>query len=357
MEESQHDRTQPATPFKLEESRKRGEVARSTDFNTFALVATLVILLVGGGASAWVSLCRTTRILFAAAGTADLRGSLVEFGHGWLSVTLPFGLAGVGAAIFANLIQTGPVFSFEPLTPKFDRINPISGCKRFFSHRVLIEAVKSVLKLILLGAVVYTFFSALWPALLAMTGISADGELRYVADYGTGLLVRLGATLLVIGLLDWGLARMQFGRRMRMSRREMKDEVRRHEGDPHIRARIRELQRENLKQSRSLGRIPDADVLITNPDHVAVALRYVRGEMSAPHIIAKGGGMWVERMKAVARLRGVPILERRPLARHLYKYGAIDRPIPTDSYVDVARLYADVAADRRARQARYEISR
>ena len=142
-----------------------------------------------------------------------------------------------------------------------------------------------------------------------------------------------------------------------MSRREMKEEVRRREGDPHIRARIRELQRENLKQSRSLGRIPDADVLITNPDHVAVALQYVRGEMTAPHIIAKGGGLWVERMRSVARLQGIPILERRPLARHLYKHGAIDRPVPAESYVDVARLYADVAADRRSRTGRYEVSR
>ena len=357
MAEQEQDRTEPATPFKLDESRKQGDVARSTDFNTFALVAALLAVLLGGGAAAWTSLCQTSQALFAQAGSDDLLALLGQFAHGWLSVTLPFGLAGVGVAIVASLIQTGPVFSFKPLEPRLERINPVNGFQRLFSLRLLIEALKSVFKLLLLGFVVYSFFISMWPGLLGTLGTTPSGQLHFVSERGTALLLRLGAALLVVGVLDWLVVRKQFGRRMRMSRREMKEEVRRREGDPHIRARIRELQRENLKQSRSLGRIPDADVLITNPDHVAVALQYVRGEMTAPHIIAKGGGLWVERMRSVARLQGIPILERRPLARHLYKHGAIDRPVPVESYVDVARLYADVAADRRSRTGRYEVSR
>jgi flagellar biosynthetic protein FlhB len=117
------------------------------------------------------------------------------------------------------------------------------------------------------------------------------------------------------------------------------------------------LQRENLKQSRALGRIPGSDVLITNPDHVAIALRYVRGEMTAPHVIAKGEGQWVERMRGVARAHGVPILQRRGLARQLYRDAAIDRPVPVEAYVEVAQLYAEITADRRARTGRYEASR
>ena len=357
MAEQEQDRTEPATPFKLEESRKQGDVARSTDFNTFALVAGLLIVLLGGGGASWTRLCQVSQTLFAQAGSDDLLAVLGQFGQGWLSATLPFGLVGVGVAVVASFIQTGPVFSFKPLEPRLDRINPVTGFQRFFSVKLLIELLKSIFKLLLLGLVVGSFFFSLWPGVLGSVGALPDGELHFVSKWGTALLLRLCAALLVIGLLDWLLVRMQFTRRMRMSRREMKEEVRRREGDPHIRARIRELQRENLKQSRSLGRIPDADVLITNPDHVAVALRYVRGEMSAPHIIAKGGGLWVERMRSIARAQGIPILERRPLARHLFKQGAIDRPVPVDSYVDVARLYADIAPDRRSRTGRYEVSR
>lgn len=357
MADQEQDRTEPATPFKLEESRKQGDVARSTDFNTFALVAGLLVVLLGGGAATWTQLCELCRTLFAQAGSEDLLAVLGQFGRGWLSATAPFGLVGMGVAIVASFIQTGPVFSFKPLEPRLERINPVSGFQRFFSLRLLIEALKSLFKLLLLSLVVGSFFLSMWPSVLSSVGTLPNGQLRFVSAWGTALLLRLCAALLVIGLLDWLLVRAQFSRKMRMSRREMKEEVRRREGDPHIRARIRELQRENLKQSLSLGRIPEADVLLTNPDHVAVALQYVRGRMSAPHIIAKGGGLWVERMRSIARLQGIPIVERRPLARHLYKHGMIDRPVPPDSFVDVARLYADVAADRRSRTGRYEVSR
>jgi flagellar biosynthetic protein FlhB len=197
----------------------------------------------------------------------------------------------------------------------------------------------------------------MWPRLLANVGALPGSQLELLSDRGVALLLRLGFTLLVLGLIDWALVRAQFRRRMMMSRRELKEEGRRREGDPHIKARIRELQRENLKQSRSLGRIPDSDVLITNPDHVAVALRYVRGEMAAPCVIAKGSGMWVDRMKILARRHSIPIIERRPLARQLFKHGSIDRPIPVDAYVEVARLYAEIASERRQRSGRYEVSR
>jgi flagellar biosynthesis protein FlhB len=357
MQEQEQDRTEQATPFKLEESKKHGDVARSADFNSFALVAGLLVLLLGAGAGAWGSLCRTSQMLLAEAGSDDPLALLGQFGREWLSVVLPFGVAGAVVAVAANLIQTGVVFSFKPLVPRFERINPVSGFRRLFSRRLLIETLKSVLKVILLGGVTYAFFVSLRPALLANIGALPGRQLEFLSDRGEALLLRLGFALLVVGLIDWGLVKAQFRRRMMMSRRELKEESRRREGDTHIKARIRELQRENLKQSRSLGRIPDSDVLITNPDHVAVALQYVRGEMAAPCVIAKGSGMWVDRMRTLARRHAVPIVERRPLARQLFKHGAIDRPIPVEAYVEVARLYAEIRADRGQRTGRYEVSR
>jgi flagellar biosynthetic protein FlhB len=161
---------------------------------------------------------------------------------------------------------------------------------------------------------------------------------------------------LLIGLLDLIYTRWQFGKQMMMSRREMKEESKRREGDPHVRAKLRELQRENLKQARSLSRVPEADVLITNPEHFAIALKYVRGAMTAPQVIAKGADQWAVDMKAIARAHGVPLYERRKLARSLFRQARLDQPIPSDSFVDVARIYADVDAARR-RAARYEVAR
>jgi flagellar biosynthesis protein FlhB len=134
----------------------------------------------------------------------------------------------------------------------------------------------------------------------------------------------------------------------------MKEEVKRREGDPQIRAKLRELQRENLKQTASLARVPEADVLITNPDHVAIALHYDRHTMSAPKVIAKGCDKWASKMKQLARENGVPIYERRALARLLLKRGALDAVIPSECFVDVARIYADVDAVKR-RLVRYEV--
>ncbi len=139
-----------------------------------------------------------------------------------------------------------------------------------------------------------------------------------------------------------------------MSRRELREEVKRREGDPQVRAKLRELQRENLRQTRSMKRLPDADVLITNPDHVAIALRYVREQTAAPVVIAKGVNTWAQQMKVLARTHQIPIYERRSLARALLKRGSIDRAIPVECYVDVARIYADLEASRR-RLVRYEV--
>jgi flagellar biosynthetic protein FlhB len=168
------------------------------------------------------------------------------------------------------------------------------------------------------------------------------------------LLFRFGLALVLIGLLDLAYTRYKFGKDMMMSRREIKEEVKRREGDPHIRAKLRELQRENLKQAASVKRVPEADVLITNPEHLAIALRYDRGVMGAPILLAKGADSWAADMRALARRHGIPIYERKPLARLLFQRGTLGAAIPNDSYVDVARIYADLDARRRG-LAEYEV--
>ena len=170
---------------------------------------------------------------------------------------------------------------------------------------------------------------------------------EWFGSHAVALLFRLGLALLLVGLLDFAFVRFKFRRDMMMSRREIKEEVKRREGDPLIRAKLRELQRENLKQAASVKRVPEADVLITNPEHLAIALRYERGSMHAPMLLARGADSWAAEMRALARRHSIPIYERKPLARQLFRSGTLGQQIPAECYVDVARIYADLEARRR----------
>jgi flagellar biosynthetic protein FlhB len=357
MEQPEHDRTEQATPFRRDEARKHGDVQRSVDFNTFTVVFAVVAMLLGWGAGVWEKIGSLCRQLLAAAASPDAASLLIPIGRELLEIVVPFGLAVAVLVVLGSLLQTGPVFTFHPLEPRFERINPISGFKKLFSKRLLFELIKSVVKLAILGGVAYFFMVASWPSLLVLNTQPPQAELIYLGNHGGRLLTRLVGALLVIGLLDWLYSRWQYGQQLKMSRRDVKEEIKRREGDPQVRARIRELQRANLKQSRSLGNLPDADVLITNPDHVGVALRYVRAQMSAPYVVAKGTGLWLDRMKDLARRHSVPIRQQPPLARALFRHGVLEHPIPADTYLEVARLYADLAAARRrGAGGRYEVT-
>lgn len=359
MAEQEQHRPEPATPYKLAEARKQGQVAKSLDFNTFVTVCALLAVLVVRGSAVCSHLADLSVALFQTSGSVRLErpGDAAWLGQvllASLDIIVPFVLVAVLAGILANLVQIGPVFSFAPLQPKLERMHPVEGFKRVFSKRMLFEAGKTLLKLCMFGAILYGFMLSLWPGLPAIASTDGGTRLAWLASSGESLLLRLGLVLLLIGLLDLIYTRWQYSRQMMMSRREIKEEGKRREGDPHVRAKLRELQRENLKQTRSVNRVPEADVLITNPEHIAIALKYVRGAMSAPQVIAKGADRWAVEMKALARTKGVPMYERRKLARLLFRQARVDQPIPPESFVDVARIYAEVETARR-RAARYEV--
>jgi len=351
---SEHDRTEPASQFKLNEAKKHGQVAKSLDVNSFFMVSALLAILLLIGGKAWMFIGRFSESVFLNAGDygrneRSLLESLAVSGNMYWSVLMAPLCIGVVAAIIGNLIQTGFIFSAEPIKPKFERLNPVAGFKRVFTKRLLIEGLKSIFKLAVLLTVGYTTFSGRWQELSQLPVQQPLEQLRWLASIGSALLFRLLLALLVIALLDLALSRWQFAKQMRMSRRDIKDEVKRREGDPLIRSKIRQLQRENLKQSKSLSRVPEADVLITNPTHFAVALKYIRGEMSAPMVTAKGSERWAQDMRALATRHGVPVLERKSLARKLFRHANVGQPVPAETFVDVARLYADVARYRRQR--------
>jgi flagellar biosynthetic protein FlhB len=359
MAEQEQNPTEPATPFKLEEARKRGQVARSLDFNSLVMAWVLLFAAMMFGEGAWRGLAVSTATVFAGAAepTAELGVYLagVRSLIGWtVAIVAPVALLALVLSTLANVVQSGPVFSSEQLKPKLERINPIAGFKRIYSKRMLFETFKSVLKLVLFTATIAFFFAALWPHLGEVATPDPNGQTSWFAEWGLALLFRLALILTLLGLLDFAYARWTFARQMRMSRRELKDEVKRREGDPLIKAKVRELQRERLKQMQSTGKVGEADVLITNPTHLAVALKYVRGAMDAPEVIAKGSDTAAADMRLRAARHGVPIVERPLLARQLYRRTRVGQAVPPETFIEVARVYSVIGA-RKQRVAELEV--
>jgi len=351
MAEQDQDKSEQATPFKLEEARRRGQVVKSLDVNSLFIVAGSLALFSVSGMRFLAEGLSLQRDIFEQA--PIMRFEISDLMH-WFSavatatgfILAPFFVMILVIAVLSNLVQTGPVFTFFPLKPDPKRMSPVQGFKRVFSRRALFEAFKTLLKLSLLVGVAYAVIVGMLPSLMAMPQIDPHGYPTVLFGAISSLLFKLTLVLLVIALLDFAYTRWDYAKRMRMSRRELKDEVKRREGDPHVRAKIKELQREAAKRSKSLGRVPDADVLITNPTHFAVALQYQREAMKAPRLIAKGAGETAEKMKAVARRYGIPVLERPPLARQLFREVDIDAPIPEAVYEPIARIYAEIYQPR-----------
>lgn len=339
----EQDRSEPATPFKLQEARRRGQVAKSMEINSLLILSgALAVVYLQGDSMIGRALGLSRAILSQAHAIDFVVTSPVTWSAALASRVLeilsPFVITLIVVGVLSNLFQTKPVFSLFPLKPDIQRLNPVAGFKRLFSKRLLYEALKSVAKLVLLSAVLYFALARLLPALIGLLDVHPDGYAAFLLHHSKELAVKLLLVLLPVALLDLLYTRWDYHKRMRMSRREIKEEVRRREGDPHVKARIRELQREAARRSKSLRRVRNADVLVTNPTHLAVALRYERESMSAPQLIAKGAGEMAQRMRVVAVRHGVPIIENRALAKALFRQVDIDQSIPAELFPAVAKV-------------------
>jgi flagellar biosynthetic protein FlhB len=361
MAEQEKDRTEPATPFKLEEAKRRGQVAKSLDFISLVMLSAFLAALFAWGddlarsglrlsvglVERGVELSFTSQVVAAWLGKMSLAT---------LALVAPFLAAAVLAAVIANVVQTGPIFSAFPLKPDFQRLNPALGFKRVFSLKTLVETGKTILKLALFGGVAYLALGAVLPELLAATDVGPKAYFGVLNGHITSLIFKLLLVLVLLALADFAYSRWDYGRQMMMSRRELKDEIKRREGDPHVRARIRELQREAVKRAKSLKRLPEADVLITNPEHFAVALGYDRVRMRAPTVIAKGAGELALELRVRASRAGIPVVEDKPLARRLFVDVDIDSPVGEDLFEPVARVYAGIYSSTHRAPARLEMS-
>jgi flagellar biosynthetic protein FlhB len=358
MNENQDlDRSEAATPHKLAEARKRGQVAKSADVVAAVVFTAAVTWLYAEGWDAARGFFALDRSLLAVAGRLDASpGLLVALASrallGAAAALVPFFATLTIAAIVANIVQTGPVLSTHPVKPDLDRLNAMSGLRRILSGRTLFELVRACLKLAVLALVAYHGLSVLLAQFLQLSGMAASDYVRALLADTASLGLQMAAALCFIALLDAIYTRREFAQKMRMSRRDLRDEHKEREGDPRVRARMRELQREMRKRTASLSRTKDADVVITNPTHLAVALRYRHGETDAPLLVAKGAGALAALMRAIAARHGIPVVQNRRLARELFHRVDVERHVPARLYAEVARIIVWVFAMRQAREAR-----
>ena len=360
MAEQEQDRSEQATAYKISKAREKGMVPRSLEVNTALAVAAFLAFLHFWGVDAARRVAGLAAYLLRHAhalafGDADVPVWTTASMLSVLSAVLPLLGMVVAAALASALAQFGLVFTSQPLKPDWQRLNPVAGFKRIFSKRALFETVKNLFKLVLFGGVLALTLQGLADGLLGLSFMSGSGHAGYLLKASRWLILYLLLAMAAVAVADLVFVRRDHARQLMMSRREIRDEVKHREGDPKIKARIRELRAEMRQKSRAIREVPDADVLITNPTHLAVALRYRHGEMSAPRVVAKGAGEQVASMKTLARRHGVMIVENRPLARALYKQ-QLNASVPEAHYADVARILIWVQEARRLRNRAQEPS-
>lgn len=351
MADQEQDRSESATPHKLQEARRRGQVPKSLELNSLLAITGLLAVMAFWGRGMLQELMRLDAAVFGQAHRLNFEMTRVMHWLAELFLQLLYGLApllvvAVVIAIAANMLQTGPVFTTFPLKPDIDRINPVSGLKRMFSLKLLFELLKNLVKLVLFSVALYWIIGDLIPPLLGLLQTAPAAYMGLTFGYALDIVFKLALLLAAVAIADVVYTRWSFADKQKMSRREVREEVKHREGDPRIRARMRELRREGLARSKALRRLPEADVLITNPTHLAVALMYRKETMAAPLVIAKGAGEMAGQMRVLARRHHVPIVENRTLARALFARAEVEQKIPDEFFGAVARLLVWVYALR-----------
>lgn len=345
-EESGQEKTESATPKRREEARKKGTVARSRELpSVLVLFSSLGILCLCGTAMV-ERLSDIMHRVFQQSGTFQLETAsaytmLIEVIKYVGIMVAPFFLANVVCGLLGNVLQVGFFASGESLTPQWSRLDPLRGMRKFVSLNSLAELVKALLKIGVLAAIAWTMVGQELGAFPSLMEMEIQGVFAFLARVSYRIMLYSGLALLVMALFDYGFQRWQFEKNLRMTRQEVKDEMRQREGDPLIKARIRRIQM-GLARRRMMEAVPQADVIITNPTRLAIALKYEAQSMIAPQVIAKGAGYVAERIREIAKAHGIPIVEHKPLAQALYKAVDIGSVIPAALYRAVAEILAYV---------------
>jgi len=335
-ESAQQDKTEQATPRKKEKAREKGQVARNKDITSMAVMGGILMIFYLGGENFINSLSEMTGgILSMQYGLDPLHVSRVAILKGVLIVA-PFFLASVVLATVSTVAQGG--FVFKPIKIELSKLNPIEGSKKIFSMKGVMEFLKSLLKFLVGGWVVYYILKKDLDVLPMLTAMEINELIRVAGKLIMEAFTIAFLLFLAVAFVSLALEKWQHNRSLRMTKQEVKDEGKESEGDPMVKSRIKSLQRE-MARKRMMQEVPTATVVITNPTHLAIALKYEDKDMFAPKIVAKGAGVVAEKIREIARNNNVPIVEEKSLARSLFKL-ELNSFVPESLYVAVAKILA-----------------
>lgn len=348
--EDDNEKTEDATDARREEFRKQGQIAHSKELATAFLLLAVAGIVSLFGKFYHVQIEELFQSTYGDNLVNEIRtGNFSEMvqlaGRKLVILVFPIIIFGALIGSISSIVQVGFMSVEDALTPKFERLNPVEGLGRIFSFRGLIEGLKSLFKVLLIGIVIYLTLKKeviQWPYLQTY---SVSQLAVYIGSMITKLLFGIGMVMLVLAAADYFYQRWDLEKKMMMSKQEVKEETKQREGDPMIKSRIRRIQRE-VANRRMMEKVPKADVVITNPTHIAVVLKY--GEnLPAPQLVAKGADLIAEKIKEIARENNIPIVENKPLARTIFKTMKLGQVIPRELFVAVAEVLSYVYKLRR----------
>lgn len=343
-ETSKEDKTEAASPRRIEKAREEGQVPRSREMNTFVMLLAGIggLWLMGGHLYDSLGQVMEQALLFDRAqlfDTARMLTVLWQLSQNTLLALAPFFALMTFAALAAPALLGGLVITLAAVRPQFSRVNPISGLARLFSVQVLVELAKAVAKATLIGTVAYLFLKSHLDQLLTLPNMPAPKALATVMSLTASACAMCVAALIIVVGMDAPYQLWTYAKNLRMSKEEQRQEHKNADGDPHIKAKIRQVQQARARR-RMMSKVPKADVIVTNPSHFAVALSYQKDKNGAPRVVAKGADDVALRIRAIAAEHHLPMLEAPPLARALYFHVDLDREIPIELYTVVAEVVA-----------------
>lgn len=345
-EENFQEKTENATPKKREKTREEGQTARSVEIASVFVLLTGILFLYFSGYISYKHLSDIMRHSFTFESIPECNSQYVvsllnTFLRRVFLFILPLFISVFAVALLSNFLQVGFVFSHKAITPKFSRLSIVKGFGRLFSVKSLMELIKSVLKLCIIGIVSYFVVKSELERIPFLYHYSTGGILLYMCKISFKIFIWTISIMIILAILDYLFQRWQFEEQIKMTKQEVKDESKQAEGDPQVKARIRSLQQQ-VARRRMMQDVPKADVVVTNPTHLALAIQYDALSMTAPKIIAKGAGAVAERIKNVAKENDVPVVENKELAQNLYKTVDIGDEVPVNLFKAVAELLAYV---------------
>ena len=337
------DKQFDATPRKLEQARKEGQVVKSKDFSTAVSLLVLFSVIFGLAPFIWNQIVQVFTLLYEQIPNANMDKIgymyvlLIAVKGAFLIIGPILAIAWL-VAVLADFIQVGPLVAIAPLVPKLDKLNPTKYFKNIMSVKTLFELFKNIVKVIILGYIGWSVYKEHIESILMLAAI--DNNFAVMIEFGklmTEFIFKACIAFLVIAAADYGVTKWKFLQDQKMSFKEIKDEYKNSEGDPNVKAQLRQRRMQMLQQG-AMDAVPTADFVVTNPTHVACALKYVAEEMDSPMLIAKGTELMAKKIINIAKDHNVPVIENPPVARAVFRMCDINQPIPPELYKAIAEI-------------------